>query len=120
MPSYPEPESSKTLERLQLMIYLVPIFGLVPALWSLYGKASGPQEKSVSRLVVTLALGWLLTYGLLSTSGQLAPALSLRLMVSSTLVTTGYFVTNFWLMLRLLQGKSVRLPGLSQLSNRLP
>lgn len=117
---HPDSDGSQTLERLQLVLYLVPIFGLVPALWSLYVKPSSRQEKAVSRLVVTLALGWLLTYGILSASGQLAPALSLRLLVSSTLVTTGYFMTNLWLMVRLLRGKPVRLPGLSQLSNRLP
>ncbi|HEY9738628.1 MAG TPA: hypothetical protein V6D06_20185 [Trichocoleus sp.] len=116
----PDSDGSETLERLQLLIYLVPIFGLFPALWSLYLKQGSRQEKTVSRLVVTLALGWLITFGVLSAGGQLAPSLSLRLLVSSTLVTTGYFVTNFWLMVRLLQGKPVRLPGISQLSNRLP
>ncbi|HEY9761883.1 MAG TPA: hypothetical protein V6D07_05130 [Trichocoleus sp.] len=114
-------DRSQTVERLQLVVHLVPIFGLVPALWSLYLKPdSSKQEKDVSRLVVTLALGWLLAYGLFSMGGQLAPSLSLRLLVSSTLLTTGYFTTNLWLMIRLLQGKSVRLPGFSQMSKRLP
>lgn len=116
----PEPDSSQTLERLQLLIYLVPIFGFFPALWSLYLKQGSRQEKAISRLVVTLALGWLITFGVLSAGSQLAPSLSLRLLISSTLVTTGYFVTNLWLMVRLLRGKPVRLPGISQLSNRLP
>lgn len=116
-----DPDRSQTVERLQLVIYLVPIFGLFPALWSLYLKhGSSRQEKEVSRLVVTLALGWVLAYGLLSAGGQLAPSLSLRLLVSSTLLTTGYFATNFWLIIRLLQGKAVRLPGISQVSKRLP
>jgi hypothetical protein len=116
----PNPDSGQTLERLQLLLYLVPVFGVFPAFWSLYFKQSGRQEKAISRLVVTLALGWLVTFGLLSAGGQLAPGLSLRLLVSSTLVTTGYFTTNLWLMVRLLKGKSVKLPGISQLSNRLP
>ncbi|MBD0269699.1 MAG: hypothetical protein ICV77_15570 [Cyanobacteria bacterium Co-bin8] len=116
----PDPDPSQTLERLQLLLYLVPVFGFFPALWSLYLKQGSRQEKAISRLVVTLAVGWLLTFGILSAGGQLAPSLSLRLLVSSTLVTTGYFTTNLWLMIRLLRGKPVKLPGISQLSNRLP
>ncbi|TVP65759.1 MAG: hypothetical protein EA342_13620 [Leptolyngbya sp. LCM1.Bin17] len=113
-------QPSDTLERLKLMIYLVPIFGVVPSLYSLITKQGSPQEQSVSRLVVTLALTWLIFYGLLSTGSYLAPGLSLRLLITNTLMTTGYTLTNLVLMVRLLQGKSVKLPGLSQLSRRLP
>lgn len=115
-----DPDRSQTLEKLKLLIYLVPIFGFFPAVWSLWLRQGSRQEQAASRLVVTLAVGWLLTYALLSAGSQLSPALTLRFLVSGTLVTTGYFVTNLWLMIRLLQGKAVRLPGLSQLSNRLP
>ena len=116
----PDSDSSQTLEKLKLLIYLVPIFGVFPALWSLYGKQGSRQEQRISRLVVTLALGWLLTYGLLSLGSQVSPSLALRLLVTNTLVTTGYFVTNLWLMVRLLQDKPVRLPGISRVSDRLP
>ncbi len=109
-----------TLERLKLMIYLVPIFGVVPAAYSVWQKQGSRQEQSVSRLVITLALTWVMVYGLLSTGSHLAPGLSLRFLISNTLVTTGYTLTNLVLMLRLLQGKSVKVPGFSRLSQRLP
>ncbi len=114
------PASGDTLERLKLTIYLIPIFGVVPAVYSLWQKQGSRQELAVSRLVVTLALTWVVTYGLLSTGSHLSPGLSLRFLISNTLVTTGYTLTNLILMVRLLQGKSVTLPGFSQLSKRLP
>ncbi|NJL47548.1 MAG: hypothetical protein HC929_08760 [Leptolyngbyaceae cyanobacterium SM2_5_2] len=109
-----------TLERLKLMIYLVPVFGVVPAAYSLWQKQGSRQEQAVSRLVVTLALSWLMIYTLLSAGSHLSPGLSLRLLITNTLVTTGYTLTNLVLMVRLLQGRSVRLPGFSRLSDRLP
>lgn len=115
-----DPDRSQSLERLKLIIYLVPIFGVVPATWSLIAKNGSKQEQSVSRLVVTLALGWVLIYALLSAGGQLSPSLTLRLLITNGLVTTGYFLTNLGLMVRLLQGKKVKLPGISRLSDRLP
>jgi hypothetical protein len=71
-------------------------------------------------LVVTLALTWVITYGLLSAGSHLSPGLSLRLLSTTTLVTTGYTLTNLVLMVRLLRGKSVNVPGFSSLSRRLP
>jgi hypothetical protein len=114
------PASGDTLERLKLTLYLVPIFGVVPALYSLWHKQGSRQELAVSRLVVTLALSWVITYTLLSTGSHLAPGLSLRLLITNTLMTTGYTLTNLALMIRLLQGKSVSLPGFSSLSKRIP
>lgn len=111
---------AQRLETLKLMIYLVPIFGTVPALVSLIRQSGSQREQGISRLVITLALSWLIIYGLLGAGSQLAPALSLRLLISNTLVTTGYMLTNLTLMVRLLQGKPVRLPGFSRLSKRLP
>jgi len=112
--------SGETLERLTLIIYLVPVFGVVPALYSLWLQSDSRQVQSVSRLVVTLALTWLSLYVLLSAGSALAPGLSLRLWVANTLVTTGYTLTNLGLMVRLLQGRSPKLPGFSSLSRRLP
>lgn len=109
-----------TLERLKLVIYLVPVFGVAPALYSLWQKQGSRQEQSVSRLVITLALSWVVIYGLLSAGSQLSPGLSLRFLISNTLVTTGYTLTNLVLMVRLLQGKTVKVPGFSRLSKRLP
>jgi len=92
----------------------------VPAVYSLWQKQGSRQELAVSRLVVTLALTWVITYGLLSAGSHLSPGLSLRLLITNTLVTTGYTLTNLVLMVRLLRGKSVNVPGFSSLSRRLP
>lgn len=116
---HPDPVTGTTLERLKLMIYLVPVFGVVPAVYSLWQGHSSRQEQAISRLVVTLALAWVMAYGLLISGSHLAPGLSLRFLVSNTLVTTGYTLANLVLMVRLLQGKSVKVPGFSPLSRRL-
>ncbi len=112
--------SGATLERLKLLIYLVPVFGTFPALYSLWRKQGSRREQDISRLVVTLALTWVMVYGLLSAGSHLAPGLSLRLLVSNALITTGYTLTNLVLMVRLLRGQTVKLPGFTQLSKRLP
>ncbi len=113
-------DSATKLESLKLVIYLVPIFGFFPSLWSLYLKQGGRQEQTVSKTAVTLALAWLMVYVLTAAGAQATDIAATRFLVTSLLATTGYFVTNLWLMVRLLQGKSVRLPGLSKLSDRLP
>ncbi|NER82666.1 MAG: hypothetical protein F6K42_24535 [Leptolyngbya sp. SIO1D8] len=113
-------DSETKLETLTLIIYLVPIFGFFPSLWSLYLKQSSRREKTVSKTAVTLALAWLAVYVLTATGAQVSEMASTRLLVTSLLTTTGYFVTNLWLMVRLLQGRSVRLPGISKLGDRLP
>jgi hypothetical protein len=120
MSDSPERDAGDTLKRLKLIIYLVPVFGTFPALFSLWRKQGDRREQDISRLVVTLALTWVVLYGLLGAGSHLAPGLSLRLLVSNALVTTGYTLTNLVLMVRLLRGQSVKLPGFSPLSKRLP
>lgn len=117
---FPHPPSD--IDRLKLFIYLVPVFGFVPAVWSLYRKQGNREEQSVSRLVVTLALGWLIAYMSLGIGAEMseATAISVRLLVTGSLISSGYFLTNLWLMIRLWRGKSLRLPGVSQISDRLP
>jgi NO-binding membrane sensor protein with MHYT domain len=113
-------DSETKLETLKLMLYLVPIFGFFPALWSLYFQQGSVREKSVSKTAVTLALLWVLLYGLTAVGAQGTDLMSTRLLVGSLLATTGYFMTNLWLMVRLMRGGSTRLPGISRLSDRLP
>ncbi|MEL6400096.1 MAG: hypothetical protein AAFR26_13665 [Cyanobacteria bacterium J06626_4] len=113
-----DPETK--LETLKLVIYLVPIFGFFPALWSLYFKQGTRRETTVSKTAVTLALAWVMLSLLTTAGSQAADVVSTRLLVTNLLATTGYFMTSFWLMLRLLQGGSPRLPGLSKLGDRLP
>lgn len=113
-----DPETK--LETLKLLLYLVPIFGFFPALWSLYARQGSRRENTVSKTAVTLALIWVAAYGLSSAGAQGTDLMSARLVVTGLLGTTGYFITNFWLMIRLLRGSSVRLPGVGTLSDRLP
>ena len=108
------------LETLKLIIYLVPIFGFFPSLWSLYLRQGSQREQTVSKTAVTLALAWVMVYVLTAAGSQASDLISTRLLVTSLLTTTGYFVTNLWLMVRLLQGGSARLPGVSKLGDRLP
>lgn len=114
----PHPETR--LETLKLLLYLVPIFGFLPALWSLYANQGSRREDTVSRTSVMLALTWLALYGLSALGSQGTDLMSARLLVLGLLGTTGYFITSLVLMVRLLQGKSPRLPGFSQLGRRLP
>ena len=113
-----DPETK--LETLKLIIYLVPIFGVFPSLWGLYWKQSSRREQTVSKTAIALAIAWVMVYGVTTAGSQAVDVAATRLLISSLLATTGYFITNFWLMLRLLQGKTVRLPGISKLGDRLP
>jgi hypothetical protein len=108
------------VQRLRLFLYLIPVVGFFPALWTLYRRQGTRQERNLSRLAVTLALGWLAGYVLLGTGAEMSESLTLPLLISNTFLTSGYFVLNLWLMLRLWQRKSLRLPAISKLSDRLP
>lgn len=110
-----DPLENQNLQRLQLFIYLVPIFGFFPALWTMYRHQGTKEQQAVSRLSVTLALSWLLGYFLLS-AGAESQFWTLRLLITNSLLTSGYFVVSFGLMVRLWQRKSLRLPGISQIA----
>ena len=128
-----EPVDNPDLKHLQLFIYLIPIIGFFPALWTLYRDGKQPTESSdpmkphqdsreqltVSRLSVTLAGSWLLGYLLLGTGAEMSEFLTLRLLLLNTLLTSGYFLVTFWLMVRLWQRKSPRLPGFSSFAERV-
>lgn len=116
---------SKVLQRLRLFLYLIPIFGFFPAAWTLSRRQGDRRERAISRLSISLTLVWALGYVLLNsgvasvteTSSQ-GPLFTLLLL--NSLLTSSYFVVNLWLMLRLWQGKSLKLPGISQIAKRLP
>ncbi len=107
------------LKHLQLFIYLIPILGFFPALWTLYRHQGSREQLALSRLSVTLAGSWLLGYLLLGTGAEMAEFLTLRLLLLNTLLTSGYFVASLWLMVRLWQRKSPRLPGFSSFAERV-
>jgi hypothetical protein len=112
-----DPFNEGKLKQLQLYLYLVPIVGFFPALWTLYQRQGSREQKTVSRLSVTLTLTWLLTYSLLWFGAmQTSDLFTLRLLFCNGLLTSGYFLICVGLMIRLWQGKSPRLPGISRLA----
>lgn len=111
---------NRDLQRLLIFVYLVPVLGFLPALWTLYQQRGNREQRRASRLVVLLTTGWLLGYVLLGMGSQIADAWALPLLIVSSLLTSGYFLVNIWLMICLWQGKSLEIPGLSRLGDRLP
>ncbi|MEY3401536.1 MAG: hypothetical protein RLZZ86_1151 [Cyanobacteriota bacterium] len=99
----------------QLIFSLIPIIGFFPSLWTLYNRQGSREQLTVSRLSITLALIWILSY-LLLTTGAAADFLTLRLLILNSFLTSGYFLVSLWLIFRVIQGKSARLPGFSNLS----
>ena len=112
-----DPLDNPELQRLQLFIYLIPVLGFFPALWTLYRRQGNREQQSVSRLSVTLAIGWLLGYILFLSAGtQTSEFWAIRLMFLNTLFTSGYFLVSLGLMVRLWQRKLPRLPGISRVA----
>lgn len=98
-----DPFENADINRLQLYLYLTPVIGFFPALWTLYRRTGSPRQKAVSRLAVSLAFCWLLGYILLGASADGSESLQLPLLVMNSLLTSGYFVISVWLMIRLSQ-----------------
>ncbi|MGL5082287.1 MAG: hypothetical protein ACRC8A_12450 [Microcoleaceae cyanobacterium] len=102
-----------------LFVYLVPVIGFFPALWTLYRSQGNSQERATSRLVVTLALGWLLGNLLLGLGAQTAESAELPFLLTSSVLTTSYFISCFGLMVRVWRRQPLWLPGVSQVSERM-
>lgn len=119
-PPQSDPFANPDLQRLLIFIYLIPVLGFFPALWTLYRRRGSYEQRQASRLVVTLSMVWLLGYLLLGLGSQTSSSPNLALLIMSSLLTSGYFLANIWLMVYHWQGKPLRLPGVSHLSDRLP
>ncbi|HCQ22954.1 MAG: hypothetical protein HEQ27_22240 [Dolichospermum sp. JUN01] len=102
----------------QLILYLVPILGFFPSLWTIYHGQGSREQLAVSRLSITLALIWILGY-LLLTTGAATDFFTLRLLILNSFLTSGYFLVSVWLIFRVIQGKSCRLAGFSNLATRI-
>ncbi|WP_335118861.1 hypothetical protein [Nostoc sp.] len=113
------PNAPCPIPKTQLLLYLVPIIGFFPSLWTLYRGQGSREQLAISRLSITLALTWLLGYLLLSTGAATSDFLTLRLFILNSFLTSGYFLVSVWLILRLMQGKSGRLPGFNTLAERV-
>lgn len=108
-------------QHLKLWIYLLPVVGIIPAMWTLSRTKSIKsntdnnsenlqyqdstllrQQQKVSRLAINLILIWLSSYALFSLgAANVSGIMSLRLLYSNAIITTGYFVTCTWLMSQL-------------------
>jgi hypothetical protein len=110
--------SEPKLPPIGLLFHLVPVVGFFPSLWTLYSREGSREQLAVSRLSVTLALSWLLGYLLMQTGAATTDFLALRLLLLNSFLTSGYFLVSLWLIVRLWQGKSARLPGFSRFAER--
>ena len=95
----------------KLGIYLLPIVGAIPAVWTLYRDCGDRDEKNASRLAINLVFVWIASYILLSLSVQGETGLfAFRLLYINALITSGYFLTCTFLMFRLRKGDLPHLP----------
>jgi len=112
------PAKDTDISKTQLILYLIPIIGFFPSLWTLYQRQGSREQVTASRLSITLAFIWMLGY-LLLTTGAVTDFSTLRLLILNSFLTSGYFLVSVWLIFRVIQGKSSRLPGFSNLAGRL-
>jgi phosphoglycerol transferase MdoB-like AlkP superfamily enzyme len=82
---------NQDIQHLKLFLYLLPVFGFFPALWTLYRHKGTRQERSLSRLVIKLALGWLVAYFLLGAGATTSESLQIPLLLTSSLPTAVAF-----------------------------
>jgi hypothetical protein len=112
------------LNRLLLLLHLIPVFGLVPSVWTLTRQTHNRQQRSTSRLAITLAAIWALGYATLNFGAGGGDtelnSLGSSLMLFNTLLTSGYFVGSVVLMLRVWQKQPLQVPGLSNIAKHLP
>ncbi|WRH65818.1 MAG: hypothetical protein RSE13_18920 [Planktothrix sp. GU0601_MAG3] len=106
-------------ERLQLFVYLIPIFGFFPALWTLYRQQGTKQQQAVSRLVIVLAFSWLTALILLGTGDYSAESLTLPMLLTSSLLTSSYFIVSLGLMIKVWKRQPIWLPGISRLAEQV-
>jgi hypothetical protein len=95
------------IRHLQLFFYLLPIFGFFPAVWTLYRRSGSRQARSLSRFVVKFSFGWLVLYGLMGASALTSESAQLPLLLTASFLTSGYFVLNLVLMVRLWKRKTI-------------
>jgi hypothetical protein len=112
IPDSPMSNSDRTTSTFQLILYMLPVVGFFPSLWTVYRRQGTREQLVVSRLSITLALTWMLGYVLLATGAEhTSDFLTLRLLILNTFLTSGYFLVCVWLIFRTVRGKTQRLPG---------
>ena len=108
----------KEIKNLMLLFYLMPVFGAGLSLWTLSNPNASSSERALSRLAMKLMLTWFAGTVMLDVGVENIDALKLPLLIVSSLFTSGYFVLNLGLMLRLWQGRSIDLPFFGRVSRR--
>ncbi|WP_299488659.1 hypothetical protein [Acaryochloris sp. IP29b_bin.137] len=116
---------NRSLKRLLLFIYLVPIFGVVPAIWTLNRRDSDRKQREVSRVAILVGLAWLLgtlglTSGVAVANAENAQGMGISLLLFNSVLTSGYFLNNVWLMVRVWRRQSLNLPGLKRVTKYMP
>jgi hypothetical protein len=116
--NYPPAPETATSKRL-LLLYLIPVIGFFPSLWTLYRHEGSREQLAVCRLSITLGFTWMLGYLLLATGAATSDFFTLRLLILNSFLTSGYFLVSVWLIFRVIQGRSYRLPGFSSFAERI-
>ena len=89
----------QNLGKLQLSLYLMPVFGPIYVLLS-FGNVDGSHVKT-AMLSLRLGIGWIIAYSTLWLGSNLTSDLfSLRLLYLNGLFTTGYFLVCLFFILR--------------------
>lgn len=112
-------EHSKASSSIQLILYLIPIIGFFPSLWTLYRRQGSQEQLSTCRLSIALAICWLLGYLLLATGAASLDFATMRLLILNSFLTSGYFLVSLWLIFLTVRGQSRRLPGLNRFAERI-
>jgi hypothetical protein len=103
---------------IQLLLYLIPVVGFFPSLWTLYTRQGSREQLTASRLSITLALTWMVGYFFLGTGAETSEFFTLRLLILNGFLTSGYFLASIWLILNALRGRNQRIPGFSRFAER--
>jgi hypothetical protein len=93
----PNPDINENrLAKIQTWLCLMPVFGIVPAIWNLYHPQTDAFIRKSSRFGLQLTGSWLLIWLLLSLGSQGTNEFILfRTQYLNALLTSGYFITCF-------------------------
>lgn len=109
-----DPFVNQDLKRLKLWVYLIPVMGCFPALWTLVQDRGDRADRNASRISLMLLLTWLGSDAVLAVGAKAVDSFDLPFLLASSLLTSSYFLISFWLMIRVWQRKALRLPHLSR------
>ncbi|MBF2008831.1 hypothetical protein ACF3DV_07640 [Chlorogloeopsis fritschii PCC 9212] len=115
-PTHPLSHSSSPIE---LILYLIPIIGFFPSLWTLYHRQGSQEQLATCRLSITLAVSWVLGYLFLATGAASLDFVAVRLLILNSFLTSGYFLVSLWLIFLIVRRKSRRLPGLNYFAEKV-